>query len=253
MKLNNLCWICQLKEANSDEHLFKKSLIKHIWGQRLNTIDITKSVNFGESKSVQSIGSKEFTVQNIICTTCNNITTSNHDRAFHEFSTRLLSYIPLSLDINSVDLSQMFSKNTKQNLIWTQLYFVKVFGCCIKNHIRQKQNKEKFKFKKLALSILNNKPCSKIWISFGHHTLDIKNELSLKSSKLSCEFYNGGKYIKQANWLFTFGKLVFAVKFSELNNNHQAWWNPNSTSNIVPFIGFTDIVLKETCNTRIPI
>lgn len=243
---NNLCWICRDNPANSNEHMFKKSVLKLMYGNQFN--NFVKTADFNSPVPVQSIGSDELTYRNIICTTCNNQSTSDHDRAFHVFTSKILSSLDRLVSFGEFDITEMFYERSNHLLVWLQLYFVKILGCEFKEYLRKPGAKEKINLSKFGSSILKNKASSKISLCFGFHRVNLKGKPKLNSLELDCLFRPGGRNIIKAKWFFTFGNLVYAVKYSEVPEYEKPWWSPSLKSNTVNFVDFTDLYTKRILN-----
>ncbi|MCB1604290.1 MAG: hypothetical protein KDI59_06570, partial [Xanthomonadales bacterium] len=86
--VKELCWICNFNDANSNEHMFKKSDIKqHTGFSKISKM--FRSINFGRKFPIQGIKSKDFCFQTQICTHCNNSATQPYDRAWEILSAYL--------------------------------------------------------------------------------------------------------------------------------------------------------------------
>ena len=241
-----LCWICLQNVANSNEHMFKKSVLKLLYGNQFNNV-----FKFNKNEKplpVQSIGSDQLTYENIICTDCNNNITSKHDKAFHLLTTKIYSSFDRLTAFGQFDISDLLNSKTPNDLIWIQLYFAKIFGCEVSQYLRNPGIKEKLNLSKIANSILNNKTSNKLSISFGFHRINLHGKVRLNSPELDCLFRKGGRTVIKAKWFFTFGNIVFAIKYSEIPEFEDSWWNPSLTSQTVNFVDFTDLYIERILN-----
>ena len=121
------CWICQINEANSEEHKFKASDIRRQFGKSFDAVyyDGENLYPFNSPKD------KIIKFPKIICTDCNNNKTRNADDAYTKFFEnidKINNMIELTGQINYKDV---FQDNWKSSKIDLYRYFAKHAGCKI--------------------------------------------------------------------------------------------------------------------------
>ena len=121
------CWICQINEANSEEHTCKASDIRRQFGKSFDAVyyDGENLYPFNSPKD------KIIKFPKIICTDCNNNKTRNADDAYTKFFEnidKINNMIELTGQINYKDV---FQDNWKSSKIDLYRYFAKHAGCKI--------------------------------------------------------------------------------------------------------------------------
>ena len=124
------CWICRNAKALTDEHKVKKSDLKRVFGRsgaypkplQLRSEDGTQDVHNDDSDLLK--------FKTKICGECNNVRTQKHDYAWEALSMAFENRAPLSPG-DTINLTEVFPKKTRAQMIRVQLYFVKVLGCAM--------------------------------------------------------------------------------------------------------------------------
>jgi hypothetical protein len=128
-----ICWICNSRPADSAEHLFKASDV------RAKLPDLTQQAPAflhveGQFRNmpIGSAKSGKLTFKQRICAQCNNSLTQPYDRAWEKLSDYLHSNWPRIARLGRFDLSRPFPGQTRRQSLLVHLYFVKAFGCKIR-------------------------------------------------------------------------------------------------------------------------
>ena len=128
------CLLCGAKEKLTGEHKIKASALKKEFGN--NKLCITKSDdNYSYARHAQSIKSKYFKFDMLICETCNTASTQPADLEFDRFNNIAQSKLQLGLDPNLVFELKEYSEETEK-YINVFRYFAKLL-CC---HIAEDQS-----------------------------------------------------------------------------------------------------------------
>ena len=122
------CWICQISEADSEEHKFKASDIKRNYGKK--HIDVLY-INH-EISEVNSFKDKKLKFEKLICITCNEKNTRPHDDAYDIF----IEYCNINhyqlLKSTNINFKNIYGENWKTEKCNLFKYFAKHAGCKIK-------------------------------------------------------------------------------------------------------------------------
>ncbi|WP_372780160.1 hypothetical protein [Litorivivens sp.] len=128
-----LCWICQLNEANSKEHLLKASDVRAVYGK----VSPSEPIYFHNHRTrnipVASAKTNRLKTKNVICRRCNDTVTQPFDRAWERFLAYTLKEWKAIRTTRRVKLHKAFPGSTRHNAILMHLFFVKLFGCRIQH------------------------------------------------------------------------------------------------------------------------
>jgi hypothetical protein len=135
------CWICLKNDANSNEHIIKRSLIDFIHpemkqGTPIQLLRMDFSSGKSRLKKIQGAKSDEFTFKKAICTDCNNNRTKNHDEAWDKFF-REVYRAPMHKKF--IDLNKIF-QDVKSGSLNVHLYWLKITGCIIIDVLKNDKN-----------------------------------------------------------------------------------------------------------------
>lgn len=124
-----LCWICNIKEADSGEHKFKSSQLKRMYGKQFNE----SIVYVRENKELRLEGpnNKKVKFPKIICRDCNNNLTAPDDKAFDKLIDWSNSNFNQLKSDEFIDFKKVFGKGW---LDWKRRlykYVAKHAGCKI--------------------------------------------------------------------------------------------------------------------------
>ena len=123
-----LCWICNKEEANSREHMSKRSDLKAVLGA---TGALYLHTDERRNVKVQSLNSKKIKFAASLCGTCNSTLTQPHDLAWERLSDALRGRKPELRPGDIVRLDRIFPYGTAAEMLNMHLYFVKWLGCQI--------------------------------------------------------------------------------------------------------------------------
>jgi hypothetical protein len=126
------CWICG-SIADSEEHKFKSSLIKDLYGKKFNDALIFKicshDIEESTDKILQGPNSKLLKYQKSICKECNNSKTQKHDIEFDVFIKYCIKEYDKDLILKIIDLKKIYPLETDNHLNDLYKYFAKIIGC----------------------------------------------------------------------------------------------------------------------------
>jgi len=125
------CWICG-GNGNSGEHLLKASALRAMFrgiaGKHPLYIHNSRKTN----RRLQSEKSDFLKSPARICARCNDTRTQKYDFAFDRFHDYICASLAPVEKGKAIDLQAVFPGSVVRSMRRVQLYFVKVFGCAIK-------------------------------------------------------------------------------------------------------------------------
>lgn len=192
------CWIC-LDEANSGEHRIKKTDLKFLYPEASQQNPIFHRRNGDPKKNIGSVNSKNLKFKNLICKKCNNEITQEYDIAWEKLSHYLHQNWITIKNNGEINLSFVFPFDFKKNMILVQLFFVKMFGCKIK------ESYAPIDLGIFSKSIVDKKEHPYLYISFR----DSDSQYSRSYSAISdIEICKDGKHIIYAHLYYTIGNMT---------------------------------------------
>jgi hypothetical protein len=124
------CWICRKAKALTGEHAVKKSDLKRIFGRSGAYPEPLQLRSEEGTQDVYNDDSELLRFKTKICGECNHVRTQQHDRAWEALSKAFGNRAPLNPG-DEINLTEVFPKETRDQMTRVQLYFVKVFGCAM--------------------------------------------------------------------------------------------------------------------------
>lgn len=123
------CWICG-KEADSKEHIIKKSDITRAYGNGpYKGENALAHIKNGKQQSIQGPNSKKLKYQCSLCHDCNTTTTQPFDFAYDGFVNYLLDNKDIILKRRFVNFADVYGPSFENAQRDLYKYFVKSFGC----------------------------------------------------------------------------------------------------------------------------
>jgi len=221
------CWICG-NEATTREHMTKASDLRALFPnvtQKKPIFFHTEKIRNQKLGSVKSDKVK-FNVQ--ICAQCNNVRTADHDRAWERLSKFLREKDPHIKEGDLIFLDKVFPGSVASSMLDVHLYFVKLFGCIIK------QGKLPIDILPFSESIMCQKPHPKIYIAFnpafnlGTGLSDVEMDIDILTGK--CAF---------ATWFYIIDPFLVNVMYADSTERRQGLihaFHPSTISNCI-YIG----------------
>jgi len=125
------CWICRVNDANSGEHLIKKSDLRNVMGAPTQAVPFYFHKPGLRAKAVGSLNAEILKSSAPMCEHCNTTRTQAHDLAWETMS-GWLSKRPKPLRKGQfIRANELFKDETWQKLRGVHLFFVKTLGCVI--------------------------------------------------------------------------------------------------------------------------
>ncbi len=213
------CWICGCNEANSGEHMTKRSDLAAVLGAPTQERPAYFHDLDRMNRPVKSFNAKILKAPIRICHECNTARTQPHDRAWEHMSQQLRDR---RLVIGQwVRANQIFRYDTRQEMINVHLFFLKLFGCML---CEAKSNKADIPIDILPFSqaIMNDRPHSEVHLQFG------KCDGTLGRTDLHCWTTENGSVL--AGWLYQVKNIAVSVLFVQDGRWGQRvdLWHPSS-------------------------
>lgn len=121
------CWLC-LNEANSREHIIKKSDIVRAYGRQLQKNSLSH-VRAGVQRLLQSPDSKIIKYEPSLCHTCNTTITQPFDRAYDTFINYIYKNENDILRKRFIDFYDVYGESFEEGQRNLYKYFTKSFAC----------------------------------------------------------------------------------------------------------------------------
>lgn len=220
------CWICNCKDVTG-EHLIKNSDLKSLFGvvSQEDPIYLTR----GEEKprKIQSTNSK-LVKSKTICSSCNSARTQPFDQAWETLSAYLQDNQATFSETGSLDLREVFGNSFPRSMLYVHLYFLKLFGCKIK------EDSFPIDLSIFSRAIKKKKPVKFVYISLNYFSAEteIKNAGYSTIDKLSI-----GSEVKYASWLYIIGKIGINICYwrsDQCGNLDDHSWHPSKIKSTIP-------------------
>jgi hypothetical protein len=123
-----LCWICQLRVADSYEHKIKASILKRHFGKRYDK----NPMIYGQGERMDTLDtykSKLLMFPKVICHDCNVVLTRPHDDAYDMFNEYIGGKYECLEQTRQIDFMDIFGEAWAVEKINLFKYFAKHAGC----------------------------------------------------------------------------------------------------------------------------
>jgi hypothetical protein len=125
------CWICGVNDANSGEHVIKKSDLRNVMGKPTQAAPFYFYKPGREPKHVGSLDADVLKSSAPMCEHCNTTRTQPHDRAWETMSSWLSKQSKPLRKGQFIRANKIFEQDVRQKLRGVHLFFVKTLGCLI--------------------------------------------------------------------------------------------------------------------------
>lgn len=222
------CWICG-NPANSGEHRLKASdmrvLYKKVSQQRPLYLHTQERRNL-RINSITRSSNLKFKAQ--LCHNCNTKLTAPYDRAWERLSKYLQNCSGLKKG-RVVKISNIFPGCIKQEMLNVHLYFVKLFGCAIKEF------NIPLDIAPFQQAILNGEAHPKVKIAVGAN-----GSMATGSSDLQLVRSFNGKSVF-ATWFYVVGNIAVNIMYAEPTEQRLGLvgaWHPSTISKRLTLVGY---------------
>lgn len=229
-----ICWICNERKANSNEHFHKRSDLKQFFGEVSLKRPIVKyDYSTKRLKELKSDKSKDLTFKRKICNYCNNTLTQKYDQAWRTLSSYLSRRHNYSHKNKWLYTNAVFNINPNEGMLFIHLYFLKIFGCHVKDN-----NFSGIDLNEISHNLLMGYYNPYFLIRFGFnpnfritHKQSMKYPLTVYVSKKTNENIKG-----IAHTVYSIGPLVIDLLYCRNKNQRQKYfnfhyWNPGESIN----------------------
>jgi len=221
------CWICG-SPADSGEHRLKasdmKMLFKNVSQQRPLYLQAEARRNF----RINTIRSPILKFNALLCHNCNTNLTAPYDRAWETLSKYLEKTRGLKKG-SVMKLSKVFPGSVKKKMLNIHLYFVKLFGCAIKEFSIP------IDITPFQQAILDGKAHPKVKIAVGTN-----GSMTTGSSDLRFARNLEGKLVF-ATWFYVVGDIAVNIMYAEPTEQRLGLvgaWHPSTISKKLTLVGY---------------
>lgn len=175
------------------------------------------------NKRVGSFKNEVFKFSKIMCARCNNTVTQPYDKAWETASSWFFKNENFIKEGDKFRWNRIFPNDTRKNMIFVQLFFTKLMGCCL--HVSGYQ----FDRKEFSKSIISGRINPSIYLK-----LNVSQNPSFGVSDLVINPVNSKNEVEEAAWSYQIGKLhihVFFLHCRKINRSQNGEWHPNQNSN----------------------
>jgi hypothetical protein len=214
------CWICG-DVATTGEHRAKKSDLKAVLGRPTQADPLFLSTDRARNHRIGSLNANRLKSGGRLCATCNNARTQPHDRAWESTSGLLRDRLRHTAASDSVGLSRLIPHETRRTLLHVHLYFVKLFGC----HIREADIP--LDLAPFAAAILSGRPHATVYLRFCRRTFE-GLPVSVGMTDIWTVVDPAGKCVF-ASWFYEIDNLAVNVMFAERGQHRDGLvgaWHP---------------------------
>jgi hypothetical protein len=222
-----LCWICNLNKADSGEHKTKRSDLAAVLGEptqgrRFYFHDLER-----HNKPVGSLDAKILKAPIRICTQCNTRRTQPHDRAWEEMSDVLRGRNSFTIG-QWIRCNRIFCHDTKRQMVNVHLYFLKLFGCMLREAKANGKNVP-IDIAPFSQAIMTGRPHPEVHLQFG------RCDGTIGRSNLHCWQTEHGSVF--GGWLYELDTIAISVLFAQAGRweNREDRWHPRSPTSAKRF------------------
>jgi hypothetical protein len=213
------CWICG-QNGTTKEHLLKASDLKSEFGSVSQKSPLFYYAEGQNSQKINSIKKSSLVKSKaLICSHCNNARTAPYDKAWEKLST----YIRNIKDLRAgkiLKLNKIFPGNASIQMLNIHLYFVKLFGCVIKEH------NIPISLTQFSSSLINNVAHPNVFISFGP-----SGGMGTGNTEVGAESVDGS--VTFATWFYVVGSTAVNIMYALPTEKRQGLikaWHPKSVN-----------------------
>jgi hypothetical protein len=229
-KDTEICWICNIRKANSHEHFYKRSDVNQFFGKVNQDNPILKyDHSTNRLKKLNSSKSKDLTFKNKICDYCNGTLTQEFDQAWEKLSEYFFKSHSRLKSKKWWYANIAFKDNTNQMMQFVHLYFLKIFGC----HVKESEYLG-IDLLEISHNLLNKYSNPNFLLRFGYNPIvklsqneGMKYPLVVYFNKKTKKEFRG-----LAHTVYSIGPLVIDLlycrnKFQRLKYMNHCYWSPN--------------------------
>jgi len=220
------CWICG-GVADTREHTLKVSDLKQYFGPISQKRPLFHHEDSSNNLRLNTVRAEKLTSSTLLCGTCNNSSTQEHDKAWERTSAYLHKSWPTITRHGHFDLSKVFPGGTKAGALDVHLYFLKLFGC------RVHEGKIPIDTSAFATAIRERRAHPHVFLTVAATPpLPIKRIANISDiNTLQVE----GAAIAAA-WTYTFAPVCIRILYATESSRYQpkkGCWHPDSSTKLV--------------------
>jgi len=191
------CWICGVNDANSGEHMMKKSDLRDVFG---NPSQAAPFYFYRPGKEGRAVGSLKADILKSpapMCAHCNNTRTQPHDLAWETMSGWFTSRRESFHKGDVVRGNRIFPYATRRKMRNVHLFFLKQLGCVI----AEAKDQAPIDLAPFSKAIMDSRAHPEVYLQFccGHDSV---------GRSFDCVRYENG---------YVFAVLVYRIKYVTVN------------------------------------
>ena len=166
----------------------------------------------------------------LLCSDCNNTLTQPYDKAWEKLSGSLQNNFLIHRKFRKIDGKKIFPGASEKSLLDVHLYFLKLFGC------RIKEDQIPIAIKEFSQCILNRTPHPNVYLKFGFLDGDSFRTLAALTPIQAVNEHGNGTVF--AAWFYYIDKIFVEIIFNKVNNNSvlKHSWHPKQKSKRLEFV-----------------
>lgn len=228
---DQICWICG-NEAKSGEHKIKRSDLRDVFGQLTQAAPLFFNSAKHKNCRVGSLDARLLKSPALICEMCNNNRSQPYDKAWEHFSAWLRNNHHSTEVGKAVRANRAFPYNTAKLMLQVHLYFVKLFGCHIK------EANAAIDLVKFSSAFLTEKAHTNVYLKFGRGPT-LPKGIAVGNSDMSM-IYDDKKCV-MATWIYYLDWMDVMVMFIEDGQRREGIknsWHPRFGTNKIVISDF---------------
>jgi len=220
------CWICG-SDADSGEHRAKKSDLDMVFSNVTQKTPVYAKTEPGGIDRIGSLKSDKFKSDAKLCHDCNTSRSQPFDKAWEKLSVHLQNNMSNLKNQKKMKLQTVFPGSVEKSMLNVHLYFIKIFGCLIKEH------NVPIPLAPFSNAIMQGAAHPQVYMGFGYREKVRKNNIVLltKIESITSE----GK-VHFANWQYWVRNVFVDVIYS-IDENYmkivREFWHPDNTQKIL--------------------
>jgi hypothetical protein len=215
------CWICDSAGPLSKEHRVKRTDLQDLFGSVSAEHPLYIQDNERRNQRILSLRNNRLKSGGRICIPCNSSRTQPHDDAWTKLSRALRRRLPYMTAGQHFPGTRVFAPDTRRQMLYAHLYFVKLFGCYISDLDIA------IDLTPFRRAILDSVPHPRLYLTFGFGLLD-GGEPHVGTSDIEIVNRKSDGAVLAATWFQGVGNLSVRVTFADaeqhrLKSLKDAW------------------------------
>jgi hypothetical protein len=216
------CWICGSAGPLSKEHRVKRTDLQDLFGKVSAEHPLYFHNNDRRNQRIISLKNDRLKSGGQICISCNSARTQPHDDAWTKLSRALRRRLPYMEAGQRFSGTRVFAPDTRRQMLYAHLYFVKLFGC----HIADLGIA--IDLAPFRRAIVDGEAHPRLYLTFGFGLLD-GGQPHVGSSDIEVVNRKSDGAVLAATWFQGLDRLSVRVTFAEAPHRLKSLkdsWHP---------------------------